>query len=237
MFKKLFLITATTGLLASTSGLFAQDAPENTENSETKDSPKLVKVTTLQEAFVRSLQTRQQLATRLAALANALRAEEDDAAKKELREQFDKTNQALQNIKVAMEVIFGIGNRREYAYIADTIYLKVGKVEETFGRAVRTREILKKAIVQKTEEKNKATDSETVQKLTDEIKATTKRYKVVVASLQMIFGVAPERNYTYNPKNATLYLNVSDEELKEIQEKVAELQKEQEEKAAETQAD
>lgn len=232
MFKKMFLITTAAGMLASSVGVFAQ-ATEDNNGADEKDSPKLVKVTTLEEAFVRSLQTRQQLANRVVALAKAVRAEEDEAKKKELRESFDKTNQALQSVKVAMEVIFGIGNRREYEYVADTIYLKVGTVEETFARTVKTREALKQMIVKKTEEKNAAEDAETVQKLGDEIKATTQRYQVVVASLQLIFGVQPQRNYTYNPKNATLYLNVTDEELKEIQEKVAELQKEQEEKAAE----
>ncbi|MDT8390872.1 MAG: hypothetical protein RRC34_10235 [Lentisphaeria bacterium] len=233
MFKKLFFITTAAGLLASHTGVFAQEAEDN-NGADEKDSPKLVKVTTLEEAFVRSLQTRQQLANRAVALAQALRAEEDEGKKKELRADFDKTNQALQSVKVAMEVIFGIGNRREYEYVADTIYLKVGTVEETFARAVRTREALKQAIVKKTEEKNAAEDAETVQKLGDEIKATTKRYQVVVASLQLVFGVQPQRNYTYNPKNATLYLNVTDEEVEQLKAKIAELRKQQGENAEET---
>ena len=93
---------------------------------------------------------------------------------------------------------------------------------------------MKQAIAGKTklkEGKNPASDA--VVTLDKEIAALTKRYQEVVASLQIVFNVVPQRNYTYNPQNATLYLNVSDEEVETMKQKIAELQKQEEAKKKE----
>jgi len=43
----------------------------------------------------------------------------------------------------------------------------------------------------------------------------------------------PQRNYTYDPKNETLYLKVTEKEVEDLKAKIAELQAKQEaEKAA-----
>lgn len=49
----------------------------------------------------------------------------------------------------------------------------------------------------------------------------------------MIYGVTPKRNYTYNPNNATLYLNVSEEELDDLRKQLTDLQREQQEATGE----
>jgi len=88
---------------------------------------------------------------------------------------------------------------------------------------------LKKFIEEKTKEKEEAEDAETVQELEKQITGATKQYQVVVASLQIVFNVVPQRNYTYNPKNATLYLNVTEAEVEELKTKIEEIRKKQEE--------
>lgn len=227
--RKWLMLMAVLGLVGFPAVSFAQDEEGGAgETVAGEETPKLVKVTTLKQAFGRALQRRQQLARRVVALVRTLREEEDDAKKEELREELERSNRALQGMKVAMEVIFGLGNRREYEFVADTIYLKVGTVEQTFARAVRNRDALRKFVVEKTKAKEEAEDAETVQQLEKEIQDATKRYQVVVASLQLVFGVVPQRNYTYNPENATLYLNVTDEEVEKLRARIEEIRKEQE---------
>lgn len=238
MLKKWFCVMAVSGVFAVSGVARAQEeAAAPAEGTVPAEEGKLVKVTTLEQAFVRALQTRQQLGNRVVALVNAMRQEQDAEKKETIKAEVEKANRALQGVKVAMEVIFGIGNRREYEYVANTVYLKVGTVEETFARAVRTREALKQFIAQKTKEKEEAADAETVQKLEKEIEEATRRYQVVVASLQIVFGVVPQRNYTYNPQNATLYLNVTDAEVEELKAKIEEIRKKQEEAAADKSAE
>jgi len=229
MLKKLFSLTAVAGVLSTGGALRAQDAEVAAEDKPAEEANKLLPVTTLEQAFARTLQKRQQLANQVVILVKALRAEEDEEKKEKIKAQLEQTNRGLQGVKLAMEVVFGLGNRREYEYIANTIYLKVGTIEQTFGRAVQTRETLKKFIEEKTKEKEEAEDAETVQELEKQITGATKQYQVVVASLQIVFNVVPQRNYTYNPKNATLYLNVTEAEGEELKTKIAEIRKKQEE--------
>ncbi len=200
---------------------------------EGQEENKLIKVTTLEEAFLRALQTRNVLAQNIMAKVQKLRSTEVDAEKETLRKEIEADNTNLQSIKIAMEVVFGIGNRREYEYdrVKSTIYLKVGTVEDAFARAVKTRETLREFVVAKTAEKEKAEDAETVQQLEKQIEQATRQYQLVVASLQIVFGVVPQRHYTYDPRNATLYLNVSDAEVEQLRAKVEELRKQQEEAA------
>ena len=48
------------------------------------------------------------------------------------------------------------------------------------------------------------------------MKIINNRYQTVAAAMQIIFNVTPQRNYTYNPKNSTLYLKITDTELAKL---------------------
>ena len=125
--KWLYMAVAA-GLIASSGQPAVSQEKAAGKEAGQKDGGKLIKLATLEQAFVRSLQNRQQLGDRLAALVQAFQKEEDEQKKEQLRAEVEKTNLGLESLKVAMEVIFGIGNRREYEYVGNTIYLKVGTV-------------------------------------------------------------------------------------------------------------
>ena len=235
--EMLVVAVAVVGLQMS---VFAQRADEDTTAPETGavaageteaagDESKLLKWTTLEDAFLRANQNRVTLRRKILQLKQALKQTEDKEEKKKINKQIANLQKELRKWRTAMGIVFGIGGRRDYVYnrVKSTIYLEVGTVEEAFGRAVNTREALRKFIAGKREELENAEDDEKKEELEGQIERATRQYRVIAAALQMIYGVTPKRNYTYNPNNATLYLNVSEEELDDLRKQRSERQQEQ----------
>lgn len=226
------------GLLAAASFLVlvaraqeaaAPAAPAEGQAVDASDvQDKLVPLTDMETAFKRAWATRVALARQLAALEQKLKETQDEDAKKEIRKNIGETRKKLQPLEVAMEVIFGVGRMRMYEYdeVKSTIYLRVGTAEEVFVRAIRARDALGKMLVDQKAALEKETDAEKKKELETAVEQLTKRYNVVAASLHMVYGVTPKRSYTYNPRNSTLYLKVSEKELNKIKEELAKRQEE-----------
>ena len=91
---------------------------------------KLLKLTTLEDAFIKAWRTRNLLIRYIAQETAKLKDATDDATKKELRKNIGAARKRLQTLRVAMDIVFGIGNRRQYEYdsVKSTIYLRVGTV-------------------------------------------------------------------------------------------------------------
>jgi len=192
---------------------------------------KLLKLTTLEDAFLKAVRTRNALQRYVVQERNALPGLEEEEAKKAAQERIEAARKRLRALSIAMDVVFGVGQRRDYDYdpVKSTVYLKVGTVEDAFTRAIRTRDALRDFVVKNQALKEAEKDEEKKTEIEARLGNATRQYQTIVAALQLVYGVTPQRNYLYNPTNSTLYLRVSEAELEKLK---ADLQKLQDERAA-----
>jgi hypothetical protein len=195
---------------------------------------KLVPLTDMETAFKRTWATRVNLTRQVAALEQQLKDAADDEAKKEIRKNIGEARKNLQTLAVAMEVIFGVGRARAYEYdeVKNTIFLRVGTAEEVFVRAIKARDAYSSLIVERSAALEKEADAEKKKELEKGIEELTKRYQIVAAALHQVYGVTPKRAYSYDPKNSTLYLKVSENELTKLKQQIEKLQEERKAKEA-----
>ena len=248
--RKMMAVALGLGVLGVPSHVFAKkakkaDAPKvavkkidkkvvDAEKKVEKDiENKLLKLTSLEDAFLKATRNRNLLARYIVQENAKLKEATDDATKQSIRKNIGTARKKLQTQSIAMDVIFGIGKRREYQYdsVKSTVELRVGTVEEAVARAVRTRDALSKFVVEQkalaTAEKDTAKKAE----IDKTVAGATRQYQVVAAALQVIYGVTPKRNYEYNPKNSTLYLKISETQLDKLKAELAKLQEERAAKA------
>ena len=173
------------------------------------------------------MRRRQGLARLVLQETNKLEGIEDEEKQAETRKNIGAARKALTEVSNAMEVVFGIGRRREYEYnqVTSTVYLKVGTVEEAFSRTIRTRDALLKFVGEQRALLEAEQDAEKKVEIENKIAVATRQYQMVAASLQVIFQVNQQRNYLYNPKNSTLYLRITEDELEKIKTALAEREK------------
>jgi len=204
----------------------ADDAAVDPKDIESK----LLKLTTMEDAFLKSLRTVRLLRRFIVQENQKLQNTTDEAAKKQLTDSIQAARNRLQTLSNAMDVVFGIGRRRTYEYdsVKSTIYLRVGTVEEAFARSVRTRDALKRFIGQQATLKEAEQDEAKKKEIDNKIAIATRQWRTVAAALQLVYGVTPQRNYEYNPKNSTLYLKISENQLVQLRERLAKLQEERE---------
>ncbi|MBT3381426.1 MAG: hypothetical protein HN742_38170 [Lentisphaerae bacterium] len=190
---------------------------------------KLLKLTTLEDAFKKALRNNQLLQRYIVQENAKVEATEDEEAKQAARKNIGAAQKKLQTNNVAMNIVFGLGRRRTYQYdeVSSTIYLRVGTVEEAFARTVRTRDLLRNFVVQQKALLEAEKDEEKKAEIQAKVDNGTRQYGVVAAALQVIYGVNTQRSYEYNPKNATLYLKISENELDKIKVQISELQEKQ----------
>jgi hypothetical protein len=209
---------------------FAQEEPaaadEEAEIAEVEErvENRLLRLTTLEDAFLQADRRRRQYATFVIQETARLRETEDEEQQAEIRRNIGAARKRLADYSTAMEVVFGIGRRRDYEYnqVTSTVYLRVGTVEESFARAVRARDALLKFIGEQRALAEAETDEATKAEIEQKIDAATRQYQTVAASLQLVFGVVPQRNYMYHPQNSTLYLRITEDELTRIRGQLAE---------------
>ena len=99
-------------------------------------------------------------------------------------------------------------------------------------RAIKTRDAYAKAIVDQKAALEKEADAEKKKEVEKSIEELTKGGQIVAAALQLVYGVTPSREFSYNPKNSTLYLKVSENEMAKLKEQVEKLQEERKAKEA-----
>lgn len=194
---------------------------------------KLLKLSTLEQAFKQADYKRKQLAAAVLQDQEKLKKATTDDEKKKIQAALDDASKNLQATAIAMDVCFGIGNRRTYEFdeVSSTVYLKVGTVEEAFARTVNTRDALKKFIVEQTAAKDAEKDQAKKDEIQKKIDAAQKQFQLVAASLQLVFNISQQREYTYDPKDASIYLKISDNEVEKLKAEAAKLQEEAKAKA------
>jgi hypothetical protein len=205
-----------------------------TDAATTKEiEDKLLKLTSLEDAFTKALRNRELLRRFIVQETAKLDEAANEEGKKEIQAHIDEAKKRLQTIVIAMDVVFGVGNRRDYEYnnVTSTVYLKVGTVEEAFGRAVRTRDVLKKFVDEQGKLAEAETDEAKKKELDGKIENAKRQHALVAAALQVVFGVTSQRNYLYDPKDATLYLKVTESEAEKVKAQLQKLQEERTEKA------
>ncbi len=215
------------GADAKGDGAEAKDVPSEADAavSPKELQNKLLKITTLENAFKGALRKANLLQRLIAQEKKKLETETDEARLQEIRGNIGNARKQLHTLTTAMNVVFGVGNRREYVYneVESTIFLKVGTVEEAFARAVATRDALAGFIIEKRKAAEAEKDEAAKKELEKRITVAVRQYQIVVAALQVIYQVTPKRNYEYNPQNSTLYLKISERELEELRSKAREL--------------
>jgi len=234
--KKAKQISISLAVAVLFTGVFAMPVMAETAAGTALES-ELLKLHTLEEAFLKAIRQRNLLhrfVLQEEQKLQALTETADEAAISEIRRNIGEARKQLNTLNIAMEVAFGIGNRRDYEYntVTSTVYLKVGTVEEAFARTVRARDLLQAFVGEKQKELEATTAADAKQELEAQILNATRQYQLVQASLQQVFGVVQARNYLYNPQNATLYLRITAEEMENIKLQIEELQKQQLEAAA-----
>lgn len=209
---------------ADTAKVAAPEAPKDPKDVQDK----LLKLTTLEQAFVRADKDRKILAQFVVQEQAKLAKATTDADKEKIKKDIEEAQKKFQTLSIAMEIVFGIGNRRDYEYndVKSVVYLRVGSVEDCFARTIRVRETLKKFVIDQKALKDAEKDKTKQEEIDKKVQNATKQYQVVAASLQVVFGVTPLRNYEYNPQNSTLYLKASDNEIEKLKAEVAKLQDE-----------
>ncbi|MCK5802191.1 MAG: hypothetical protein KAI66_05135 [Lentisphaeria bacterium] len=207
--------------------------PKEAVEADPKDIPnKLLKLTTLEDAFKRALKKRNLLRRFVVIETRKIEEATTEDVKTEARKNIGEAKKQLHTLQTAMNVVFGTGSRREYQYneVDSTIYLKVGTVEEAFARTVRTRKALATFIAEKRKEAKGEKDAKAKAELEKRVAVAVRQYQTVAAALQVIYQVTPARNYEYNPKNSTLYLKISENEVEKLRAQVKKLQVEAAEK-------
>jgi hypothetical protein len=161
--------------------------------------------------------------------AEKVKAAKTDADKDAAKKLLTEASKQLQIIKAAMELVFTPGNVRNYEYdeVKSTIYLKVGSDEEVFARAIKMRDVLDTTIdkqVKQIADEKDAAKKASLQKQVDMMK---QNHQAMLVALQIIYGVCPQRSYTYDTKSETLYVKVSQAEVDKLNEQIKKLQEEQ----------
>jgi len=244
--KKLLTLTVGLGVIGTANYSFAANGDDvnNVAATTTKEPEnKLVKLSSLEQSYRKAERNIKILNTRIITYSNALKKIKKEEDKDKVTAQIKKDREMLKNYAIAMNIVFGLGNQRQYVYdpVKSTVYLRVGTVEETFARTINLRDAYKKFVLEQKKLKEDATKTaEELKTIENNIKIGTKRYQNIAASLQIIFNVAPQRNYLYNPKNSSLYLKITETELTKLKTDIKALQEKREaakNKATETKED
>ena len=220
-FKKL----AMSALLVA--GLAIADEPPKAEADDAAPAEdKLITLTTMERAFVKAINTRNQYINYIRTeSAKKEKASDEDKAK--IDENLKTVAQNYAVLNGYLDIIFGIDNRREYEYnpVTSTIYLKVGNVRDAFIRTIQKRDAyhakIKELNTALENEKDEAKKAE-LQKQHDLFVAA---HAQVVNALFAVYQIHPKRNYQFDANKGILYLKSNAEEVEKIQKKIEENKK------------
>jgi len=226
--KKIFaLIIAifASGAIAAEAVKPAKNAKAAQPEAKSEAAP-LITLTTVEKAFARTLNNRDQLVRYIVA-ENQKLAKATDAEKKQITENVTKARASLNLIIRSMDIIFGIDANRVYEYnpTNGTIYLKVGTVNETFTRALQRRTILANRIVAIQNALKNEKDEAKKAALQRNLQANTQAFNQLVDALFVVYQIHPKRQYRVDASNGTIYLISTPEEVAKIQKQLEEIKK------------
>ena len=203
-------------ILVSVAAVFGADKAE-----AKKEETKLISLGSMEQAFAKALNKRQMLANYIVTESAKLnKVSESD--KKVLESNLANARQQLAVLNLYMDVVFGIGNRREYEYdkVKSTIYLKVGTVNDTFARAVNRKSAIAARIAQLDEAIKKEKDKKKAEALKTQQDNYKRAHAIIENALFVIYQIHPKRQYTFDQKNGMLYLKSNPEEIAKLQEEI-----------------
>lgn len=214
--KSLFLL-----VLFSAAAVFCADEAAAKKGADKQDETKLISLGSMEQAFAKALNKRRVLANYIVT-ESAKYNKVSDADKKVLEANIAKARQNLAILNLYMDVVFGIGNRREYEYdqVKSTIYLKVGTVKDTFARTVNRKSAIATRIAQLDEEIKKEQDKDKAAALKTQQDNFKRAYAIIENALFAIYQIHPKRQYTYDQNNGMLYLKSNAEEINKLQEEI-----------------
>ena len=209
----------------------ADEAPKAEATDAAPVEDKLITLTTMERAFVKAINTRNQYINYIRT-ENAKKANATDEEKAKIDENIKTVAQNYAVLNGYLDIIFGIDNRREYEYnpVTSTIYLKVGNVRDAFIRTIQKRD----AYLAKINELNTALANEKddakkaeLQKQHDLFVAA---HAQVVNALFAVYQIHPKRNYQFDADKGILYLKSNAEEVEKLQKQLEANQKAAEKK-------
>ena len=196
--------------------VIADEAPKAEANTPAED--KLITLTTMERAFVKAINTRNQYINYIRT-ENAKKANATEEQKKQIDENIKTVAQNYAVLNGYLDVIFGIDNRREYEYnpVTSTIYLKVGNVKEAFIRTIQKRD----AFAAKANELAEAIEKENDETKKAELKKQHDLYVAahaqVVNALFAVYQIHPKRNYQFDADKGILYIKSNAAEVEKLQ--------------------
>jgi len=102
------------------------------EEAAKPEENKLVKLTTLEQAFLKANRDRQLLEVLILQETQKLEKAVKEEDKQAIRKTIGEARKRQHLLNTAMDVVFGVGRRRDYEYdtVKSTVYLRVGTVRK-----------------------------------------------------------------------------------------------------------
>ena len=196
--------------------VIADEAPKAEATTPAED--KLITLTTMERAFVKAINTRNQYINYIRT-ENAKKANATEEQKKQIDENIKTAAQNYAILNGYLDVIFGIDNRREYEYnsVTSTIYLKVGNVKDAFIRTIQKRDAFAAKVKELTEALEKETDEAKKAELKRQHDLYAAAHAQVVNALFAVYQIHPKRNYQVDADKGILYLKSNAAEVEKLQ--------------------
>ena len=200
---------------------FADEAPKAEATTPAED--KLITLTTMENAFVKAINTRNQYINYMRT-ENAKKEGATEEQKKQIDENIKTVAQNYAVLNGYLDVIFGIDNRREYEYnpVTSTIYLKVGNVKEAFIRTIQKRDAFAAKVKELTEAIEKENDEAKKAELKKQHDLYAAAHAQVVNALFAVYQIHPKRNYQFDADKGILYLKSNAAEVEKLQQMIEE---------------
>ena len=201
--------------------IFADEAPKAEATTPAED--KLITLTTMENAFVKAINTRNQYINYMRT-ENAKKEGATEEQKKQIDENIKTVAQNYAVLNGYLDVIFGIDNRREYEYnpVTSTIYLKVGNVKEAFIRTIQKRDAFAAKVKELTEAIEKENDEAKKAELKKQHDLYAAAHAQVVNALFAVYQIHPKRNYQFDADKGILYLKSNAAEVEKLQQMIEE---------------
>lgn len=198
-------------------------AAEN-KNAAKQSNERLIKLGDTKAAFADTIKRRQILVNYINQ-EKAKLSKVDEKTKKTIESNLSAARQNLSLMGVYMDVVFGIGNRREYMYDpkTDMISLKVGTSKDAFARTVNRKNAIAAIIADRKKALENEKDSKKAEALKAQLSSYERAFAILENALFAVYKVHPKRQYSYDQKSGILYLKSNKQEVEKLTEELNKL--------------
>ncbi|MCK5802745.1 MAG: hypothetical protein KAI66_07930 [Lentisphaeria bacterium] len=178
----------------------------------------LVRARGVEEAYQEAVKNRDLLRRLILRAEKELEKAGNTKELAELRAQLVRGRKQYADLKDALDLVFGLGERRDYEYdpVKSTIYLRVGTIAEVFTNALRSRDVLAMRLAGLQARLESEKDATVRVEMQRAVESVATRHDAYVRALGMIYGLRTGRDYVYNSRDATIYIKMSKTELEAI---------------------